>query len=273
MCLPASRAQWSPGLAARRSPHLEEACQDHIIDGVRVAQSDMQRLRCCAGVCAASGSARERLRGNPMVLRILPAAAPRLVAHHYLPSILCIRKKCSNGAGISKQQIFVDTCACTSQPVLVHTCTSALMRPSSVAAWMVLKLEPPPDTNTANFFLSELLVATRGGCEARIHFLAAPRVELCGLLGRWFKTRRFCCPRNAMGMLTLVLPHCTTVPAYYQRRVLGGCAVQRTLCLPSCARARRTLPHLGFPFSVLQRPPAPVFSDLRSQPAYERSCV
>ena len=116
---------------ARASPHLEEACQDDIVDGVRVTQGGPQRLRCRAGACAASGSDWERLRGNPMVLRILPAAAPRLVAHHYLPSPgCCASERGSNGACTpsSKQQEFLDTCGLRASAFAwanLHVCVDA----------------------------------------------------------------------------------------------------------------------------------------------------
>jgi hypothetical protein len=37
--------------------------------------------------------------------------------------------------------------------LLTTTATSPLMRPSRIAAWMALKLDPPPETNTASRFL------------------------------------------------------------------------------------------------------------------------
>lgn len=61
--------------------HLAETSQDHKVDCMGIAQRGPQRLR---GACACGRDQREGHCGNPVLRRILPAAAPGLVAHNYL---------------------------------------------------------------------------------------------------------------------------------------------------------------------------------------------
>jgi len=51
---------------------------------VRAAQRAAQRLRCGGATRACAGGRRERLRGDAVLLRIPPAAAAGVVAHHDL---------------------------------------------------------------------------------------------------------------------------------------------------------------------------------------------
>lgn len=107
-----------------------------------------------------------------------------------------------------------------------------MMRPSSVAEWMALKFEPPPDTNTANLFLLGLLEVSAGGCNADVQcqFTAGLQLYVSECKDRG-AARGFSTPVKAKGMLDNKYLPFSAKPAFEVAyfKVVGQLEAQATL--------------------------------------------